>query len=413
MPTSNKKKRKREKELSKMSDLRQQMKMPPLFSKEVHQTALSLMKSLDATAKSKKSVAKTSLKTYIRDQTHLSKDLNFGITVQTVADKPSVCVVIDSTRKMDDAEVKKCIKANFKESEISLCDASSLGITGSFQVRLDSVDGPLIAIVFRDLFTSEEVSGSLHMQDLHESCERVWNKGCEADVHPTSSTIWPQFKSQVCMKSAGFTSNNVKEIVGIESSSKTGTGSSVVVKYQNSKGAIVNWRLSSALNRLTHDLTRCDSTESKLLVKKMSKIYSEVCPLWAKSRGATSTDLKHLDSALQQSSNLKISTMVLSNQHSIGVHRDPRSNLPAAICGHYSTTVEHEKVKGGRLFLMEYLFDLSYKSGDLVFMDGNIAHGVTTVANSEVKRFSMIMFSTFNRQKGMCAPGNFKGYYSK
>ena len=71
---------------------------------------------------------------------------------------------------------------------------------------------------------------------------------------------------------------------------------------------------------------------------------------------------------------------------------DPRSHLPAAIWGHYSITCENEKVKGGRLFLLEYLFDFSYNSGNFVFIDGNIAHGVTTLSNSEVKRFSVIMF---------------------
>ena len=74
---------------------------------------------------------------------------------------------------------------------------------------------------------------------------------------------------------------------------------------------------------------------------------------------------------------------------------------------------------GGRLFLADGLFDLSYGPEDLVILNGNCAHGVERLCalrhpgvhhpkgTTELQRFSAIMFSTFAREDRLWKPGNY------
>ena len=70
---------------------------------------------------------------------------------------------------------------------------------------------------------------------------------------------------------------------------------------------------------------------------------------------------------------------------------------------------------GGRLFLADGLFDLSYGPRDVVLLDGNVPHGITRLSGpkgvsakrTELERFSLIMFSTFKRRDRMLKHGNY------
>ena len=71
---------------------------------------------------------------------------------------------------------------------------------------------------------------------------------------------------------------------------------------------------------------------------------------------------------------------------------------------------------GGRLFLADGLVDISYGPTDVVLLDGNIPHGITnlrdlpgqgTTTRPELRRFSVILFSEFKREKGMRKHGNY------
>ena len=63
-------------------------------------------------------------------------------------------------------------------------------------------------------------------------------------------------------------------------------------------------------------------------------------------------------------------------------------------------------VSGGRLVLLNGLFDLSYGPCDVVLLDGNQLHSITSLCTKcqdkgrkELERFSLILFSTFKRSK--------------
>ena len=77
---------------------------------------------------------------------------------------------------------------------------------------------------------------------------------------------------------------------------------------------------------------------------------------------------------------------------------------------------------GGRLFVTDGLWDLSYGPEDFVLLDGNLLHGVTGLRDCpgggqskrpELERFSAIAFSTFKRQEGMWKHGNYKGMWEE
>jgi hypothetical protein len=73
---------------------------------------------------------------------------------------------------------------------------------------------------------------------------------------------------------------------------------------------------------------------------------------------------------------------------------------------------------GGRLFVADGLFDISYGPTDVVLLDGNIPHGITNLrelpsggsaggaARKELERFSVIVVSDFQRNEGMMKHGN-------
>ena len=76
---------------------------------------------------------------------------------------------------------------------------------------------------------------------------------------------------------------------------------------------------------------------------------------------------------------------------------------------------------GGRLFLVDGLFDISYGPHDVVLLDGNIPHGITNLSDLpgeghlshvEHERFSGILFPDFQR-RGMMKHGNYVGMWKE
>ena len=115
-----------------------------------------------------------------------------------------------------------------------------------------------------------------------------------------------------------------------------------------------------------------------------------------------------------------VSTLLVNEGSSkIGIHHDPPAPLPALIAGPgLSQLVNGEwqpRGGGGRLFLADGLFDISYGPRDVVILDGNVPHGITRLSapkgtvgsRAELERFSLIMFSTFKRRDRMVKHGNY------
>ena len=110
---------------------------------------------------------------------------------------------------------------------------------------------------------------------------------------------------------------------------------------------------------------------------------------------------------------LTFSTLVVDEHSSrLGAHRDPAAPLPALIAGQtvhkYVTGQWCATARGGRLILLDGLFDLSYGPRDAVLLDGSFLHAVTrlrgmptppSVSVPPLERRSFIIFNRFRREK--------------
>ena len=124
---------------------------------------------------------------------------------------------------------------------------------------------------------------------------------------------------------------------------------------------------------------------------------------------------------------IKLSTLMLNEGSSqAGPHHDMPCPLPAVIFGpgmcNYVDGEWCSQGVGGRLFLVDGLFDISYGPADVVLLDGNILHGITglrdhpgggTASRPELERFSAILFSSFKREKAMWGHGNYHGMWEE
>ena len=124
---------------------------------------------------------------------------------------------------------------------------------------------------------------------------------------------------------------------------------------------------------------------------------------------------------------IKLSTLKLNEGSSqAGPHHDMPCPLPALIFGPgMCELVDGEWCPcgvGGRLFLADGLFDISYGPKDVVLLDGNIVHGITGLrdhpgkgmtSRRELERFSAILFSDFKREKPMWAHGKYEGMWQE
>ena len=124
---------------------------------------------------------------------------------------------------------------------------------------------------------------------------------------------------------------------------------------------------------------------------------------------------------------LKMSTLMVNEGSSrAGPHHDMPCPFPALICGQGMSELVGDKWVtqgcGGRLFLTDGLFDISYGPEDMVLLDGNILHGITGLrdlpgggqkSRPELERFSVIVFSDFRREKGMWGHGKYQGMWQE
>ena len=83
---------------------------------------------------------------------------------------------------------------------------------------------------------------------------------------------------------------------------------------------------------------------------------------------------------------MRLSTLVVDQgQSKLGVHRDPPGPLYAMIAGPgnyaWNGSEWQQVMQGARLILVDGWFDISYGPRDLVFLDGNYMHGISSLCD--------------------------------
>ena len=148
-------------------------------------------------------------------------------------------------------------------------------------------------------------------------------------------------------------------------------------------------------------------------MKSSPPTHPALSPISLCTDGRTSLSPPQIIATTDHCAYLQESTLHVNEGSSkLGVHRDPHTPYPALLAGPtVFSCVDGEwqrHARGGRLFLADGLFDLSYGPRDVVLMDGNVAHGVTNLRDlpnghvkgrRELERFSMIVFARFHREK--------------
>jgi hypothetical protein len=350
--------------------------------------------------------------------------------------KNHAVVVLDSMCRMHSEEVKATLKCNFSDKDTlnDFRNSDSLGLgRASFFVRWDSVNGPIVAIVIRDSMDDSLASASLILEREHNRVSKGWNKGCEADPWASSHNILSQVKNPLAMKSAGFCLSNVCKVlsVGPDNPSKS---TSPKFKYINVKeGRVVSRPLCAFIDR--HKWSSNNSSISPLrtlagitheeqdlvssYLDRRIELFQHYLPQYLGSRGWS---MKHTIEAVEWSSepNIVHSTLKTLRNKIPGNHRDPPTPTFACVGGHGNFELKDgvfvRKQLGGNLYLVDGLLRLDYGPRDMIFLDGNVAHGVTnmrhmTQKKGNLSRFSVISFSNWRREK-MKKPGNYDGYYN-
>lgn len=376
------------------------------------------------------SVALSSYLRYRKRVSGAKDDLLNNLKVVRCSELKMPVLVVARDRLMTPEEEASVLKTAFTHRQLNVfhvlnCKKMGLG-NESYEVRLDSERGPLIAVVLRDALTDEEAIESKLLLKCHDNVCLGWSKGCEADTRPTSESIIPNLKNFKVMKSSGLTSSNVSMIVRVGPTKKDGSGQPSIL-YKNKIGDVIKRPFCSVLDRhkwnrkgvnsLEHNVKEMGGVENISIIERVTSIYKAYVPIYLSSRGFDRSEIEDCMSTIDSS--VSVSTLKLTDRNSIGVHRDPPTPMPA--CAFGMTTYEYceeskswiSRIKGGKLYLINGLIMLDYSPRDVVLFDGNKAHGVTKLVRKQTGgdnwRFSVLLFSRWRREKRMMKPGNYCG----
>ena len=339
-------------------------------------------------------------------------------------------IVISSELKMDatvGTDVTKICPSD-KGLNLDKRCAAFLGLKPdeSFEVRWDGIDGDLIVMMFRNVFTPREAQAAGLFKQEHVLHSKGWNRGCEADLIPRENTTRRQINNpDMILGTSGINPDNSLVSVGPGGIGRT-TG--IRVHYHNGKRA-PGIPFSSFLNRFkwvrtgTGDdghkydqfLRRSENIAAAKYFEKLKAIYMRHCLAFMGE--------KYKNCLNEVEASLLMNTNIIDDVDStMAIHKDPTTPTPALAAGPSNYVFDEVKEEwtlshnGGRLYIAEGLFWIDYCPTDVALFDGNVPHGVSRLRPRGVdksqsvvyERFSIILFSKFRRTGGMRKHGHFR-----
>ena len=205
-------------------------------------------------------------------------------------------------------------------------------------------------------------------------------------------------------------------------------------RYLNKEGKETTFQIGPSLDRLMMD----DKFHSLVNDAGMAPVYQKCMPLLQhleKLYRANAIDFlvyRHkwpMDMAKLAMKAMKVetATVMVDDMRIMSVHRDPGTPIPAAVFGPGTACQTEngkwvEQCKGGRLFLLNGLIDISYSPLDGTFLDGCEPHGPTSLKplkeeaakknRKPLKRFSVVMFCRYQKGNGENY-GNYNGTWKE
>eukprot|EP00986_Skeletonema_menzelii_P005740 scaffold2132_cov152-Skeletonema_menzelii.AAC.1 len=358
---------------------------------------------------------KCALKKYIHD--HKLHQSNIGLTLYRPENRLPV-IVISTLLQMNSNEGSAVTKICPSDHGLNLDKRCARGLglepDESFEVRWGDIDGDLILMMFRNVFTPLEARAADLFKQEHATHSKGWNRGCEADLISRENTARRQVNNpDMILKTSGINQNNTLVSVGPGGIGKT-TG--VKICYDTGE-RVVSLPLCSFISRMKwtpsgdggHNyekfLKRSDIAASKYFAK-IKSVYMDHCLAFMGN--------EYLDCLDSIEASLWMNTNIIDDVDSImSIHHDPSTPTPALAAGTTNYEFDQEKEEwilmnnGGRLFIVEGLFWIDYRPTDVAIFDGNSPHGVSHMRPRGIQkcgprkylRFSMILFSIFRRTK--------------
>jgi hypothetical protein len=361
-----------------------------------------------------------------------------GLTLHRPTNRLPV-IVISSSLQQDRKEAAKMTGICPSDRGLNLDQRSAVGLgldpTDSYEVRWDGVDGALIALVLRDVFSPEEAAAVRLFEEEHKKHSKGWSRGCEADLISRENRTRMQLKRNRLVDSSGINHECKLTKIGPGGKGKT---TKVKMSYKNPDGKEINLPFNSFLDRMKWTprgakdghkyqqfLDKSDSSATHYF-QTLKDRYLQNCLLFM--------DEKYIHSINEIESEILMNTNVIDDYESVmAIHHDVATPTPALVAGssnfQYSNGGWQRKNNGGRLFLAEGLFWIDFNPTDIALFDGNVPHGVTYMRplkchgdqklETEIRvdglseherynRFTIVLFSTFGRTKKKMHGGFFR-----
>ena len=178
---------------------------------------------------------------------------------------------------------------------------------------------------------------------------------------------------------------------------------------------VTDWNISVNIDRHKYTESQMeryifsDVAATNLYVKLM-ETYAKYAPLFMEQLGFPPDVVTGMDVVADM---LLGSLQTNEGDSECSVHHDPNAPLPALICGPTVWWREggawKRRAHGGKLMLVDGMFNLEYGPRDVVLLDGSFLHGVSRLqelggtqhmeSRPQLSRFSMIVFNRWNRAK--------------
>ena len=293
-------------------------------------------------------------------------------------------------------------------------------------IRIVDEHGHLCVLWYRNRLSFKESLVPLSYKRPHQIGKR-WTRGCDAQPTISFNKICHQLQDRELNDSAGFKSTNVEEIVSIGPREKgrgpNEYGVTNSFEYRNKNGSTVDTQtFNVALNRVAHvkmNNIRKESPHTHPFEQRMHSTYQEGCKEFFTSNGCPDTFLDEASGSA--TAELTLSTNLFTAASSIGQHVDTPTPTPAMIVGPTNFQLDSNdtswvrKHKGGNLYLADSMLLLDFEPQDIIFIDGNLLHGVTNIkgGGNSSDRFSLVYFSKYKRLDTVLLYGKYDPSFHK
>lgn len=322
-------------------------------------------------------------------------------------------IIIPSERHMTEEQIKiinnkihEPVYKTFKKEMLKLADDNmkSLDIYNS--------DGKFLGEKRINVIPDELIGYWDMFERFHIEVSFGYSGGCPAALKQDLHSMDFQLKNEKTLSSAGLKS--VPEIHAVHANNEESTNTSTRAHYTNKDGekksfTFANWLDFNNMNEKVKD----NLWEINPLPQFLHNYYIDQAPRFLAQHNITSHYQDIIMSQVRNKDKLSFGSASLNEGTSrMCMHYDSKSPLPTMLSGstNYSYDADTGKItkiqNGGLLFIADGLVPLPYTHRDIVLLNPDVFHGVSTLQGLpnttnkvERTRFSCVMSWRYDKQK--------------